>query len=156
MEADVQPRHFDGLDALRAAAGSHLGVSGWRTVSQAQIDQFAAATGDHQWIHVDPERAKAGPFGGTVAHGFLTLSLIPALLADVYSVSGVSMAVNYGLDRVRFPAPTLSGSRVRASVDLVEARDVTGGLQVSTEVTVEAEGRPKPVCVAVTLARFYA
>jgi acyl dehydratase len=152
----MSTRHFADLDELRAAAGTHLGYSGWLTVSQERIDVFAEATGDHQWIHVDPERAKAGPFGGTVAHGFLTLSLLPVLMAQVYEVGGVRMAVNYGLDRVRFPAPTPAGSRVRASVDLVEARDVGGGLQVTAEVTVEAEGQPKPVCVAVSLARFYA
>ena len=156
MEPDGQTRQFGSLDELRAAAGTRLGSSDWFTITQERIDRFADATDDHQWIHVDPEQAKAGPFGGTVAHGFLTLSLLPVLLGQVYQVSGVRMAVNYGLDRVRFPAPALSGSRVRARVDLLEVADVAGGVQVKSEVTVEAEGQPKPVCVAVALARFYA
>jgi acyl dehydratase len=155
MKPDGQPRSFGSIDDLRAAAGTKIGSSDWFTVSQERIDLFADATDDHQWIHVDPERAKAGPFGGTVAHGFLTLSLLPVLTEQVYRVDGVRMAVNYGLDRVRFPAPTLAGSRVRAHVDLLEVADVTGGVQVKSEVTVEAEGQLKPVCVAVSLARFY-
>jgi acyl dehydratase len=155
MESDLEPRVFSGLDELRAAAGTSIGSSDWLTVTQDRIDLFAEATGDHQWIHVDVERAKAGPFGSTIAHGYLTLSLLPVLVSQVYTVEGVRMAVNYGLDRVRFPAPVPSGSRVRAHVTVLEVADVTGGIQVRSEVTVEAEGQAKPVCVAVSLARFY-
>ncbi|MEH0934531.1 MaoC family dehydratase [Micromonospora psammae] len=112
-------------------------------------------TGDRQWIHVDPERARSGPFGGTVAHGFLMLSLLPTLGAEVYRVDGVRMGVNYGLDRVRFPAPLHTGSRVRAGVTLLDVQPVQGGLQVANEVTLEREGGDKPCCVARTLARLY-
>ena len=156
MEPEVKPRQFAGLDELRAAAGTSIGHSGWFPVTQERVNLFAEATGDHQWIHVDPERAAAGPFGGTVAHGFLTLSLLPVLMSQTYEVSGVRMAVNYGLDRVRFPAPARVGARLRAHVTIIEVGDVAGGVQVTSEVTVEAEGQPKPVCVAVALARFYA
>jgi acyl dehydratase len=156
MEPEVKPRLFAGLDELRAAAGTSIGHSGWFPVTQERVNLFAEATGDHQWIHVDPERAAAGPFGGTVAHGFLTLSLLPLLMSRTYEVSGVRMAVNYGLDRVRFPAPARVGARLRAHVTIIEVGDVAGGVQVTSEVTVEAEGQPKPVCVAVALARFYA
>ena len=149
-------RVFDDPAALAAAAGEHLGHSDWVQVDQARIDAFAAATGDNQWIHVDAARAAAGPFGGTVAHGYLTLSLIPALSWQIYRVEGVRMGVNYGLDRVRFPAPLVAGSRVRAGIQLLTVTPVAGdALQIAAEVTVEREGGGKPICVAHTLSRVY-
>jgi acyl dehydratase len=144
------------LAALADATGEHLGYSEWHEVDQKRVDLFADATGDHQWIHVDPERAAAGPFKRTIAHGFLTLSLVPVLVTDVYGVAGVRMAVNYGLNKVRFPAPVPVGSRVRAGVELVEVSPVEGGVQVVTRVTIEVEGAAKPCCVAETVARLYA
>jgi acyl dehydratase len=149
-------RIFSSTDELRAAAGEHLGYSDWQTVDQKQIDLFADATGDHQWIHVDPERAAKGPFGTTVAHGFLTLSLIASLSPKVYRVDGVRMAVNYGLNKVRFPAPLPSGSRIRAGVELLEVTEVrNGGVQVLARVSVEIEGADKPCCVAESVSQLY-
>ena len=147
-------RVFDSLDDLRAAAGMEIGVSDWRAVTQEQIDAFADATDDHQWIHVDPERAAAGPFGTTIAHGFLSLSLTPALLHEIYEVRGVTMAINYGANRVRFPAPLPSGSKVRARARLETVDDVSGGIQVVTHVEIEVEGGSKPCCVADLVSRF--
>lgn len=149
-------RAFADLAELRAATGAVLGPSDWINVDQNQIDTFADATGDHQWIHVDPERAAAGPFGTTIAHGFLTLSLVPVLLQGLYRVEGVKMAVNYGLNKVRFPAPVPVGSRLRASAEIAEVSDVQGGAQVVMRVTIEREGGEKPVCVAETVVRIYA
>lgn len=148
-------RVFESLDALRAAAGEQIGHSDWHTVTQEQINAFADATGDHQWIHVDPEAAARGPFGTTIAHGFLMLSLIPMLASQVSQVEGVKMGVNYGLNKVRFPAPLPAGSRVRASVELLSVDDVPGGVQLVSRVTVEREGGEKPVCVAETVSRLY-
>jgi acyl dehydratase len=148
---------FASLDDLRSAAGTELGVSDWIEIDQDRIDQFADATGDHQWIHVDPERARSGPFGGTVAHGYLTLSLIPALAASVWSLDNARMGVNYGLNKVRFPAPVPVGTRVRARIELLAVDDVPGnGVQLTARVTVEREGGDKPVCVAETVSRVYA
>ncbi|GGO82581.1 MaoC family dehydratase [Wenjunlia tyrosinilytica] len=141
-------RIFNGLDELTRAKGEKLGTSEWHTVTQEQVDLFAEATGDHQWIHVDPERAAAGPFGGTIAHGFLTLSLIPLLSRQIYRVDGVSMGVNYGTNKVRFPSPVPVGSRVRGSAELVEVADVAQGKQAIVRFTVEIEGQDKPGCVA--------
>ena len=150
------PRTFESLDEFRAAAGEELGTGEWHTVTQEQINTFADATGDHQWIHVDPEKAAQGPFGTTIAHGFLTLSLVPALASKVYRVDGVRMGINYGLDKVRFPAPLPTGSRVRAGVEMLAAEDVAGGaIQLRNRVTIEREGGDKPVCVAETLSRMY-
>lgn len=146
---------FASLDDLRAAVGTEVGHGRWMDVSQERIDKFADATGDHQWIHVDPERAASGPFGGTVAHGYLTLSLVPALTAGITAVDGATMGVNYGLNKVRFPAPLPTGSRVRASVELLAVDDVPGGVQLVSRVTVEREGGEKPVCVAETVSRLY-
>lgn len=146
---------FVSVDELKAAVGTEVGVSEWFEINQDRIDKFADATEDHQWIHVDPERAASGPFGTTVAHGFLTLSLIPGLAAGLASVEGATMGVNYGLNKVRFPAPVPSGSRVRARVQLVEVEDVPGGVQTVARVTVERDGGDKPVCVADTVARHY-
>jgi acyl dehydratase len=148
-------RTFPSIAAVHEAAGQHLGHSGWHTVGQKQVDLFAEATGDHQWIHVDPERAAAGPFKRTIAHGFLTLSLLPVLIAEVYRVEGVRMGVNYGVNRVRFPAPLPVGSRVRGGVEVVEVTDVEGGIQIVARTTVEVEGASKPCCVAESVVRLY-
>ena len=150
-------RVFTGLPDLRAAKGTRLGVSDWSTVDQSQIDLFAEATHDHQWIHVDPARAADGPFGTTIAHGFLTLSLLPELVQQVYAVEGVAMGVNYGVDRLRFTAPVRVGSRVRAVVDLEDVVDGAGGggVQLTLGVTVELEGSERPALVAHWLVRRY-
>ena len=148
-------RVFTDLDELRAAAGTRLGTSDWTEVDQARIDLFADATGDHQWIHVDPGRAADGPFGTTIAHGLLTLSLLPELVGQVYAVEGARMGVNYGFNRLRFTAPVPVGSRVRAVVDLVDVADVDGGVQLTTGVTVELEGSQRPALVAEWLVRRY-
>jgi acyl dehydratase len=147
-------RTFTSLAELTGAAGEHLGYSSWHVVTQDQVNQFADATGDHQWIHVDVERAKAGPFGTTIAHGYLMLSLLPKLASEVYRVEGVRMGINYGLNRVRFPNPVPTGSRVRAGVELVTVDSIDGGVQVVSRVTIEIEGAPKPCCVAESVVRF--
>jgi acyl dehydratase len=141
-------RVFDGVDELGKAVGEHLGHSDWHTVTQEKVDQFADATGDHQWIHVDPERAKAGPFGGTIAHGYMTLSLLPMLNAQIYRVDGLSMGINYGTNKVRFPAPVPVGSRVRAGAEVVEVTPNAQGAQAVIRTTIEVEGQDKPACVA--------
>jgi acyl dehydratase len=146
---------IDGIAGVKQRVGDHLGYSEWHQVTQEQVNLFADATGDHQWIHVDIERAKAGPFGGPIAHGYLTLSLTPALLSEILEVSGISMAVNYGLNKLRFPAPVPVGSRVRAGVQLDQVEDVSGGVQVTLTTTFEIEGGSKPVCVAEILFRYY-
>lgn len=143
---------FDGLEELEQAVGTHLGHSDWRVVTQEQVQLFADATGDHQWIHLDRERAAAGPFGGTIAHGYLTLSLVPLLGSQVYRVEGVSMGINYGSDKIRFPAPVPVGSRVRAGVEVLSLEPAAVGMQLATRVIVEVEGSAKPACVADTLA----
>jgi len=135
--------------------GLELGPSEWQEIPQERIDAFADATGDHQWIHVDPERAAAGPFGGTIAHGFLTLSLLPHWTFGLMHVEDASAAINYGLNKVRFPAPVPVGSRLRASYRIVDVSEVAGGVQVTTAATVEREGSDKPVCVAETVSRYY-
>ncbi|MCZ4096637.1 MaoC family dehydratase [Streptomyces sp. SID13666] len=150
-----QARIFASLDDLRAAVGEQLGTTGWLEIDQKRIDLFAEATGDHQWIHVDPEKAAQGPFGTTIAHGYLTLSLIPSLTPDLFRVEGVKMGVNYGVNKVRFPAPVPVGSRLRATAQIAEVTEVGGGVQLVTKVTIEREGGDKPVCVAETVARFY-
>ncbi|XVS66374.1 MaoC family dehydratase [Actinosynnema sp. CA-299493] len=144
-------RVFADLEELAAAKGEHLGHGEWHEITQAEINLFADATGDHQWIHVDLEKAAAGPFGGPVAHGYLTLSLIPLLVRDIYAVRGLAMGVNYGLNKVRFPSPVVVGSRVRAGAELAEITDVAQGKQAVVKVTVEIEGNPKPGCVAETV-----
>jgi acyl dehydratase len=150
-----QPRVFASPDDLRAAVGEHLGWTEWLEIDQKRIDQFAEATDDHQWIHVDPERAAGGPFGGTIAHGFLTLSLIPSLTPRLMRVEGVKMGVNYGVNKVRFPAPVPVGARLRATAELTEVTETGSGVQLVTRVTVEREGGDKPVCVAETVTRYY-
>ena len=148
-------RVFNGVDDLRTAVGTEIGSSDWVTVEQAQIDTFADATGDHQWIHVDAERAKAGPFKTTIAHGFLTLSLLPVLIAQVYRVDGVTMGINYGLNKVRFTSPLPVGSKVRGTIELLDVADVDGGVQLTNKVTVEIEGSERPALVAEWLTRQY-
>ncbi|CAM3560945.1 MaoC family dehydratase [Tsukamurella ocularis] len=145
-------RVLNGLEELQAAVGEHLGYSDWVEIDQKRIDLFAEATGDHQWIHVDPEKAKAGPFGSTIAHGYLTLSLIPMLVWQIYTVEGTKMGVNYGSNKVRFPAPVPVGSRVRAGVELVSVTPGGGGQQVVARVTIEREGGDRPACVAETVS----
>lgn len=145
---------FASLDELRAATGADLGVSDWVEVTQDRIDAFADCTEDRQWIHIDPVRAADGPFGAPIAHGYLTLSLLSAFLTDLLRVDGVRAAVNYGLDKVRFPAPVPAGSRVRGSGRLASVDEVPGGVQVAIDVTVECDRSGKPVCVARTLARY--
>jgi acyl dehydratase len=146
---------LQGIDGVKAKAGHEWGRSDWLQVTQDRIDQFADATNDHQWIHVDPERAKKGPFGTTIAHGFLTLSLIPGLAGSLVKVEGVRMGINYGLNKVRFPSPVRVGSRIRAVSKNVSVDDVEGGVQVVNQVTIEIEGQEKPACVAETVSRFY-
>jgi acyl dehydratase len=146
---------FERLVDLQALVGQELGVSDWVTVDQRRIDQFADATGDHQWIHIDPVRAAAGPFGATVAHGFLTLSLLPEMSATAFQVRDTRMGVNYGLNRVRFPAPVPSGSRLRGRFKLLAYEAIEGGAQVTVEVTMEREGSAKPVCVAESVGRRF-
>ena len=144
-----------GLDGLREAEGRELGVTDWREITQADVDAFAEATGDHQWIHVDPERAAASPLGGTIAHGLLTLSLAPAMTSSLLSFEGFAFALNYGYDRVRFPAPLPVGARVRLRAKLASVEDIPGGAQITIVQTFEVEGGEKPVCVAESLARVY-
>jgi acyl dehydratase len=148
-------RTITGLDGLKQAEGEVLGSSDWHEVTQDDIDAFADVTGDHQWIHVDPERAKDTPFGGTIAHGYYTLSLAPVLTNEIFSMDGFAFAVNYGLNKVRFPAPVPVGSKVRASAKVAKLEDVPGGAQMTLELTFEREGGDKPVCVAETLVRVY-
>lgn len=149
-------RTFESLSELSSAVGETLGTSDWVTVDQDRIDQFANATGDHQWIHVDPEKAKDGPFGTTIAHGYLTLSLLPMLTWQIYEVRGISGALNYGLDKVRFPSPVPVGSRVRASAVLTSFDEIPGAGQAIVTCTIEIDGGAKPACVAATIVRFFA
>ena len=144
-----------GIEGYKALVGEQLGESEWLQVDQDRINQFADATGDHQWIHVDTEKAKQGPFATTIAHGFLTLSLIPALTGGLLKIEGVRMGINYGLNRVRFPSPVKVGSRVKASVRNVSVEDVQGGIQIVNEVTIAIEGEAKPACVAEMVSRLY-
>jgi len=144
------------LGDVTGLVGERVGVSRWHTVTQGQVDRFADATGDDQWIHVDPERARSGPFGTTIAHGYLTLALAPMLLADVLEVTGTSQMVNYGIGKVRFPAPVPVGSRVRLALDLVAAEESASWVQTTFGLTFEIEDVTKPACVAEILFRFYA
>jgi acyl dehydratase len=143
------------LESLQQRVGQELAVGDWVTVDQPMIDKFAEATGDHQWIHVDRERAAKGPFGTTIAHGFLTLSLLPRLAETALKVENVRMGVNYGLNRVRFPAPVPSGSRLRARLKLAAYEPIDGGAQLTMQVTMEREGTDKPVCVAEAVSRRF-
>ncbi len=150
-------RVFENLAELANCVGQEIAVSDWVEVTQQRIDRFAEATGDHQWIHVDPVRAAAGPFGTTIAHGYLTLSMLPMFYENAIELRGVRMSVNYGLNRVRFMAPVPAGSELRARFRLVSCEEIAnGGLQVTTEATIERKGGDKPVCVAESVARRYA
>jgi acyl dehydratase len=144
-----------GLEEVKAHAGKELGVSDWHEVTQEAIDKFADVTGDHQFIHVDVERAKQTPFGGTIAHGYYTLSLAPMFSYAMFSIEGFAFGVNYGLNRVRFPAPLPVGTRVRMRAKLLSVEEIPGGAQISSELTFEREDGEKPVCVAESLARVY-
>src|SRR4051794_392788 len=146
---------LNGPDEVKAHEGEELGVSEWYLVTQDEVNAFADATGDHQWIHVDVERAKETPFGGTIAHGYFTLSLIPLLSRQVFGMEGFTFALNYGLNRVRFPAPMPVGGKVRCTVKVAEVQEIPGGAQTTMEMTLEREGGEKPVCVAETLVRAY-
>ena len=146
----------DGISGLKELVGQHLGYSDYMEITQERVNLFAEATGDHQWIHVDVERAKAeSPFGGPIAHGYLTLSLGPVLVPQVIRVDGIKMAVNYGCEKVRFPSPVPVGAKVRMGAELLSADDIAGGAQVKMEYTFEVEGAAKPSCVAEVLFRMY-
>lgn len=149
------PRIFESVPDLLKATGAKLGPTDWVTIDQARIDKFADATGDHQWIHVDPARAAKGPFGATIAHGYLTMSLASLFLPQLMLVNKVSMGVNYGTDRVRFPAPVRVGSRLRARGEVLSAEEIKGGGQVVVRITIEVEGGDKPACVVDTISRFF-
>jgi len=156
MSANSARREIDGLAGFKQLAGQHVALSRWFDITQQRIDTFADATEDHQWIHVDAGRsARESPYGVTVAHGFLTLSLLPAMLGSALQMSGIRMAVNYGLNKVRFPAPVPVGSRLRARLDIVAVEDAQQGAQVTWAVTIEREGHSKPVCVAEFLMRCH-
>jgi acyl dehydratase len=142
-------------DEFRALSGQHLGWSDWFVVDQARVDLFADATDDHQWIHVDPVRAAAGPFGGPIAHGYLTLSLIPALIHEVLGVEGMTFGVNYGCNKVRFPAPVKVGAKLRLGASVASVEDVKGGVQVVLDVTLATEDADKPSCAAEVVYRYY-
>ena len=148
-------KHYPTLAGMQALVGQELGSSDWLLVDQARVNLFAEATGDHQWIHVDPTRAAAGPFGAPIAHGFLTLSLLPVLFETGFAIDDVRMGVNYGLNRVRFTSPVKVGSRVRGHFKLVTFEPLEGGAQLTTQVTIELEGSSKPACVAEAVSRRY-
>ena len=147
-------RTLNGIDEIKAAVGEHLGYSDWMEITQERVNLFAEATGDHQWIHTDPEKAKDGPFGGTIAHGYLTSSLGPVLLPQIVMLTGFSMALNYGLNKVRFPSPVPVGSKLRLGAELIEVEDVKGGIQTTYRLTYEVDGADKPACVAEALYRW--
>ncbi|MFH0245062.1 MaoC family dehydratase [Streptomyces sp. HK10] len=152
----AEPRVFTSVDELRDAVGEELGTSDWLEIDQKRIDLFADATGDHQWIHVDPGKAAAGPFGTTIAHGYLTLSLLPVLVPQLIRVEGVRMGINYGVNKVRFPSPVPVGSRVRATARITEVSEVgEDRAQLTSLVTIEREGGEKPVCVAESVVRYH-
>ena len=148
-------RIINGLDELRTLVGEHVGYSEWLEITQDRVNAFAEATGDHQWIHVDVERAKQGPFGGPIAHGYLTLSLGPMLGDQVWVVTGIAMGVNYGIDKLRFPSPVPVGSKLRLGAKVLEVTDIAGGAQLKMEYTFEVDGAAKPSCVAECLFRLY-
>ncbi|MCG5220294.1 MaoC family dehydratase [Streptosporangium soli] len=147
-------RTFANLAELKAAQGEHLGYTEWRTVTQEQVNLFADATDDHQWIHVDEEKAKAGPFGGTIAHGYLSLALLPAFMEQLYQVDGLKMGINYGLNKVRFPKPVPVGCRIRAGAEIVDVKGTPSGTLSNMRITVEVEGQKRPACVAETLSLY--
>jgi len=148
--------HFDSLAALTAAAGTDLGATEWLTIDQGRIDGFADATGDHQWIHVDVDAAKAGPFGGTIAHGYLTMALCAPFLGELCTVGGISMGINYGVDKARFITPVPAGGRVRGKGALLDTTEIPGGVQAVVRITIELEGADKPAAVVDTVSRYLA
>ncbi|WP_326646384.1 MaoC family dehydratase [Streptosporangium sp. NBC_01755] len=147
-------RIFADITEFKTAVGEHLGYTEWREITQDQANLFADATGDHQWIHVDVERAEQGPFGGTIAHGYLSLALLPSFMVELFQVDGLAMGINYGLNKVRFPLPVPVGARVRAGAELVDLKGIPSGYLSNMRLTVEVEGRPKPACVAETLSLY--
>ncbi|WP_265919769.1 MaoC family dehydratase [Cupriavidus nantongensis] len=149
------PTIFRCAEDIHAAVGQPLGASAWTRITQQQVDQFAHATGDHQWLHVDPERAAQGPYGACIAHGYLTLALVNQFLPELVAVEGMKFGVNYGCDKVRFPAPVRVGARVRGVGEVVRAETLDGGVQSVVRMTVEIEGEPRPACVADTISRYY-
>lgn len=149
------PTIANGIDELKELAGADLGTSGWLQITQDRVDTFADATGDHQWIHVDAERAAAGPFGGTIAHGYLTLALVIPLWSEILQVKGVAMGLNYGLNRLRFPTPVPVGANIRLHARVISVEDVAGGVQLAVELTTELQGAEKPAAVAEALYRYY-
>ena len=149
-------RHIESLEALKTLVGEHLGYSEYMDVSQERVNKFAEATGDFQWIHIDVEKANAGPFGGPIAHGYLTLSLGPVLLPQAFTVGGIAMGVNYGANKVRFIAPVKVGSQIRAGFKLLTVEDTAGGARVTLEATFECEGASKPSCVAEVIFQYFA
>ncbi|ORW01221.1 MaoC family dehydratase [Mycobacterium kyorinense] len=151
-ETRSAPVTYDGVAGFEAHVGEHLGFSDWRRVTQKEIDLFADATGDYQWIHVDPVRAANGPYGTTIAHGYLTLSLVPVLVQQIYKVTGLSMQVNYGVDKLRFPSPVPVDSRIRAGAELLKVERSSSGARATVRVTVEIEGASRPACVVDTIA----
>jgi acyl dehydratase len=150
------PRTVNGLDEIKALAGQHLGYSEWWEITQDRVNKFADATDDHQWIHVDPERAKTGPYGGPIAHGYLTLSLLIPLWSEILQIEGIKMAINYGLNRVRFTAPVPVGSKIRLGAKLADLKELSGGgVEALVEAVVEVEGATKPAVVAEAVYRYY-
>ena len=147
-------RTFANLEEFVAAKGESLGFSDWHKITQEQVNAFADATGDHQWIHIDTERAASGPFGGTIAHGYLTVSLLPILSMEIFRVQNLTMGINYGLDRVRFPSPVLTGSSIRAEATLTDVKQTHLGSLASIRMRIEIEGQEKAACVADTLSLF--
>ena len=152
----MAPRHIESIEALKGLIGEHLGYSDYMDVSQERVNKFAEATGDFQWIHTDVEKANAGPFGGPIAHGYLTLSLGPVLLPQAFTVGGIAMGVNYGANKVRFIAPVKVGSQIRAGFKLLTVEDTAGGARVTLEATFECEGSSKPSCVAEVIFQYFA
>ncbi len=146
----------NGLEEIKALAGLSLGHGDWLEITQDRIDRFATATDDHQWIHVDPERAANGPFGATIAHGYLTLSLLIPLFNDLLEITGVRMSVNYGLEKVRFPQPVPVGGKIRLAGEVAEVTEIAGGVQMTLDFAIELDGSPKPACVARAVYRHYA
>ena len=152
----MAPRHIESIEALKGLIGEHLGYSEYMTITQERVNQFAEATGDHQWIHVDVERAKTGPFGGPIAHGYLTLSLGPVFLPQIFSVGGIAMGVNYGANKVRFVSPVPVGAKLRAGVKVMSVDVTPGGARVTLETTFECEGAAKPSCIAEVIFQYFA
>jgi acyl dehydratase len=147
-------RNFTDLAELKAAKGEHLGYSEWREVTQEQVNLFADATDDHQWIHIDADRAKQGPFGGTIAHGYLSLALLPSFMTEMFHVGGLRMGINYGLNKVRFPSPVPVGSKIRAGAELIDVKGTPSGTLATLRITIEVKDGPKPACIAESLSLY--